>query len=269
MFQQSARIDRLEEMINSVASSDATVTGESSDSAGGSTVLAADNTTESGDAGDIVYGVNAHQDIYLTFDDGPSDNTEAILDILDQYDVKATFFVIGSKEKKYKKLYKEIVERGHTIGMHSYTHKYSSLYDSVESFAAEITKEQDLIEKVTGLRPWLFRFPGGSSNDVSNADMNDLISYLNDSGITYYDWNVVGGDATSKSYNTKDVLKSVSNDIGKYKTAVILLHDANTKTATVEALGPLIEMLLERDADLKAIDEDTPLVQHISYESVE
>lgn len=223
----------------------------------------------SGDSVDsFEYGVDAHQYIYLTFDDGPSDNTLTILDTLDAYGVKATFFVIGTENEEYQELYRQIVERGHTLGMHSYSHKYSSLYESKESFADEIEREQDLIEEVTGLRPWLFRFPGGSSNEVSNADMNTLIQYLNDVGIVYMDWNVVGGDATSQAYTSSDVIDSVLEDIGKYQTAVVLLHDSNAKTATAKALGDLIEELQKRDADILPVTEDTPLVQHIGADSV-
>ncbi len=228
-----------------------------------------EETSESGDSSEFEYGIDAHQYIYLTFDDGPSDNTRTILDTLDEYGVKATFFVIGTEDEQYQELYKEIVERGHTIGMHSYSHKYSSLYESLESFADEITKEQDLIESVTGLRPWLFRFPGGSSNEVSNADMSELIKYLNDTGITYMDWNVVGGDATSQAYTASDLIESVLKDIGKYETAVVLLHDANAKTTTAKALRQLIEELQKRDADILPVTEDTPIVQHVKYDSVE
>ncbi len=214
------------------------------------------------------YGIDAHQDIYLTFDDGPSDNTEKILDILDEYDVKATFFVVGTSVQKYKDMCKEIVDRGHVLAMHSYTHKYSSLYESSDSFKKEIKKEQKLLEKLTGVKPWLFRFPGGSSNEVSNVPMADLISYLNSEDITYFDWNVTGGDATSQSYTKKSVIKTVMADIGKHKTAVVLLHDTNAKMNTVAALPVLIETLQKRDATLKAIDKDTPLVQHVSSDSV-
>ncbi|MCR5784527.1 MAG: polysaccharide deacetylase [Eubacterium sp.] len=215
------------------------------------------------------YGVTEHQEIYLTFDDGPSDNTEAILDVLDKYGVKGTFFVIGKTGETAEERYNMIVDRGHVLAMHSYTHKYSTLYSSLKSFKAEIVKERNYLEEVTGYTPWLFRFPGGSSNQVSNVDMTDLISYLNDEGITYFDWNVDSGDATNNSFTTDDLIDNVMTDIGKFHTAVILFHDTNNKTTTVEGLDELLPILLTRDADIKAIDENTDLVQHVKYDTVD
>ena len=215
------------------------------------------------------YGVTEHQEIYLTFDDGPSDNTEKILDVLDEYGVKATFFVSGKEGETAEERYKMIVDRGHTLAMHSYTHKYSSLYASLKAFKAEIVKESNYLEEVTGYKPWLFRFPGGSSNQVSNVSMSRLIKYLNDQGITYFDWNVDSGDATSNSYTTDDMIDNVMKDIGKYHTAVVLFHDTNVKGTTVDGLRELLPILLTRDAEIKAIDEDTNLVQHVKYDSVD
>ena len=215
------------------------------------------------------YGVTEHQEIFLTFDDGPSDNTEEILDILDKYGVKATFFTIGKTDDESKERYKMIVDRGHTLAMHSYTHNYKSLYASVKSFKKEIVKEQDYLESITGEKPWLFRFPGGSSNTVSNADMKDLISYLNSAGITYFDWNVDSGDAKSNSYTVDEFIDNVMKDVGLHSTAVILMHDTNAKSTTVKALDKLLPILLTRDADIKAIDKNTELVQHIDADSVD
>ena len=224
--------------------------------------------SESSDAEETGYGISEHQNIYLTFDDGPSSYTGEILDILDEYGVKATFFVIGTEDEDLRAMYKEIYDRGHTLAMHSYTHKYSSLYESLDSFKAEIKKERKLLYKITGEEPWLFRFPGGSSNEVSNVDMSELISWLNDEGITYFDWNVIGADATSQIYTSQDVVDSVMNDISKFHTAVVLLHDTNAKGATVEALDDLLDLLIQRDADILPITKDTPLIQMVSSDSV-
>jgi peptidoglycan/xylan/chitin deacetylase (PgdA/CDA1 family) len=214
------------------------------------------------------YGVNYHQNIYLTFDDGPSDKTDEILDILAEYHVKATFFVIGKEDEESVRLYKRIVEEGHTLAMHSYTHDYSSLYASLGSFKDEITKQRQLIYDITGYMPQFFRFPGGSSNKVSNTDMGDMIKYLNGIGMKYFDWNVSSQDATnSKSYTTQTLMDNIMNDISKYHTAVVLLHDG--KETTVESLPKLLKQLQKRDADILPITDDTPLVQHVKYDSVE
>ncbi len=207
--------------------------------------------------------------VYLTFDDGPSSNTSAILDILAKYDVKATFFVVGKEDEESKLLYKRIVDEGHTLGMHSYTHKYSALYDSLEGFAADFTRIQNLLYDVTGVDSRYYRFPGGSSNRVSNEEMQKFISYLNEQGITYFDWNVSSGDATSQAYTSDELVDNVVTDVVKYKTSVVLMHDSETKPATVEALEPMIKALKALDAKILPIDENTTAIQHITANSVE
>lgn len=206
--------------------------------------------------------------VYLTFDDGPSSNTVQILDILKQYNVKATFFVIGREDEESKELYKRIVEEGHTLGMHSYSHKYSLLYDSMDSFTSDFSQIQNYLYEVTGQECLYYRFPGGSSNHVSNTDMTEFIRYLNEQGITYFDWNVSSGDATSQAYTPEELVENVMTDVVKYKTSVVLMHDAETKASTVEALVPMIERLQDMGAELLPIDENTTVVQHIAAVSV-
>jgi len=206
---------------------------------------------------------------YLTFDDGPSSNTNAILDILKENDVKATFFVIGKDDEESKQLYKRIVDEGHTIAMHSYTHKYSEIYGSVEAFEADFSRIQNLIYEVTGKECLYYRFPGGSSNQVNNDDMKQCISFLNSHGITYFDWNVSSGDATSKGYTSEELVENVMKDVVKYKTSVVLMHDTAEKINTVNALQSLIDRLKGKNIDLLPIDENTTVIQHIAANSVE
>ncbi|WP_243143507.1 polysaccharide deacetylase family protein [Pseudobutyrivibrio xylanivorans] len=202
--------------------------------------------------------------VYLTFDDGPSDNTDAILDILDDYNVKATFFVVGNDTETYGDAYRRIVDEGHTIGMHSYSHNYSKLYQSADSFAADYDKIHDLILNTTGVDTRYYRFPGGSSNKVSNSSMSVFINYLNEKGVIYYDWNVASGDATSQAFTTDELVDNVMNDVVKYKTSVVLLHDASNKDVTVEALPRLIESLNEAGAMILPITDETTVIQHVS-----
>ena len=105
--------------------------------------------------------------IYLTFDDGPSRNTDKILDILKEYDVKATFFVVGKTDEESVRAYQRIVAEGHTLAMHSYSHKYSEIYASKESFEQDLRQLQEYLYQITGVWPRFYRFPGGSSNTVS------------------------------------------------------------------------------------------------------
>lgn len=207
--------------------------------------------------------------VYLTFDDGPSSNTVQILDILKKYDVKATFFVIGKESEEAKALYRRIVDEGHTLAMHSYSHKYNALYSSRESFEEDFSRIQNYLYEVTGQECLLYRFPGGSSNHVSKTDMTKFIAYLNEQGITYFDWNVSSGDATSQAYTPAELVENVMTDVVKYKTSVVLMHDSEAKTSTVKALEPMIEALQGMGAEILPIDENTTVVQHIAAVSVD
>ena len=143
------------------------------------------------------------------------------------------------------------------------------IYDSLDNFEADFTQIQNYLYDVTGEDCLYYRFPGGSSNQVSNTDMSEFIRYLNDQGVTYFDWNVSSGDATSQAYTVDELVENVMNDVVKYKTSVVLLHDSDTKTTTVEALGPMIEALQAQGAELLPISEDTTVIQHISADSVQ
>ncbi len=207
--------------------------------------------------------------VYLTFDDGPSENTAAILDILKEYDIKATFFVTGKEDEESQALYKRIVEEGHTLGMHSYSNKYNVIYESDDAFSEDFTRLQDYLYEVTGVESKYYRFLGGSSNQVSNVPMNDFIHYLNQEGIIYFDWNVSAGDAAANAYSAEEIVANVTNDVVKYKTSIVLLHDAEVNGTTVEALAPLIEELQNMGAEILPIDEDTSVIQYVKADTVE
>lgn len=200
--------------------------------------------------------------VYLTFDDGPSENTPEILAILKKHGVKATFFVTGKEGEDAAAWYRQIVEDGHTLGMHSYSHKYSSIYGSVDSFSADFMELYDFLENTTGVRCRFYRFPGGSSNQVSNIDMNEFIDFLGEHGMRYYDWNVVCGDATSQMYSADELVQNVMTDVVKYKNSVVLMHDAAEKDSTVEALDKILQQLEEMNAEILPITEDSEIIHH-------
>ena len=203
--------------------------------------------------------------VYLTFDDGPSSNTDQILDILKDYDVKATFFVVGKTDERSVKAYQRIVEEGHTLAMHSYSHRYDEIYESKEAFARDLNSLQEYLYETTGVWPRIYRFPGGSSNTVSKVDMQELIEYLTDIGITYFDWNVASGDAVSRTLPAETIVNNCLSGIEKQKESVILMHDASNKGTTVEALPRIIEAIQEQgDAELLPITDETVPVQHIA-----
>ena len=206
--------------------------------------------------------------VYLTFDDGPSIYTGQILDVLAANDVKATFFVIG-RDEKYYDYYRRIVDEGHTIGMHSYSHVYQDFYKSVDSFGDELTKLSDLINEVTGVRPNIFRFPGGSSNNVAPLPIENYIAYLNEHNINYYDWNSLSGDAVTSGLAPEQLVDNIMNDVEKNDDSIVLMHDLQTTHTTVESLQLLIDTLKSEGYEILPIDADTPLIQHVSCNSVE
>ena len=200
--------------------------------------------------------------VYLTFDDGPSANTDRILDILNQYGVKATFFVVA--KDGYTDQYRRIVEDGHTLAMHSYSHKYSEIYASLDAYKEDLTKLHDFLYELTGENCNIVRFPGGSSNTISHVDMWELIEYLNKTDMVYYDWNVSSGDASGGRKSIDQIKKNVLDNIDQFSNAVVLFHDASGKDSTVDALPAIIEEILESDNTvLLPISDDTVRVQHL------
>lgn len=206
--------------------------------------------------------------VYLTFDDGPSENTGAVLDILKQYNVKATFFVIGKTDQASLDLYKRIVDEGHSLGIHSYTHKYTQIYASMESFQNDVLSLQTHLKSVTGQDVNLYRFPGGSSNKVSKVPIEDCIRFLSENGFTYYDWNATNGDATGKDIPVEEMVSSVVTELDKYQNLTVLMHDGPGKQKTIEALPAIIEQLQARGAQILPIIDSTTPCQHKKVESV-
>ena len=239
-------------------------------------ILENDSDSEADPANVITFGAEDEDDVfetdekikvYLTFDDGPSVNTQRILEILDEYDVKATFFVNGPASEKtdLEPLYKRIVEEGNAIGMHSYSHKYKDIYSSEEAFETDLDKIHTLIYNETGIDTKLYRFPGGSGNTVSKLPMQTFADVLHDRGYEYYDWNIYPGDRTGKSYPKEEIVSGVLDNIDEYRTAIVLLHDSDNHDSTVEALPELIEGLQERDVEFCVIDATTPVIQQVTY----
>lgn len=204
--------------------------------------------------------------MYLTFDDGPSQYTEDILKILKEYDVKATFFVVGKEEPSLRDVYQKITADGHTIGMHSYSHQYSQIYDSKEAFQEDLHKIRSLIYDETGVMAKYYRFPGGSSNRVSKLDMSVYIDCLNQEGIEYIDWNISTQDATEPSLSADEIVENTFENFGRYHTNVVLLHDTGKRQSTVEALPQIIEKARDMGIELLPIEDTTIPIQHIQIE---
>ena len=210
--------------------------------------------------------------VYLTFDDGPSSGTDEILDILAEYDVKATFFVVGKTGEWAEDAYRRIVEDGHTLGMHSYTHEYQQIYASLDAYSEDLLLLQDYLYDITGVKSVYVRFPGGSSNKVSPTDMREFIAWLEEAGFTYYDWNISSQDASGVKLTPEQIVNNCLKGLDQKDNVIILMHDAASKHTTVEALPILIERIQAMEnTELLPITEDTVPVQHItiSHEETE
>lgn len=183
--------------------------------------------------------------IYLTFDDGPSERTDEILKILEDKDVKATFFVIGQSDEADLQRMRDIVAAGHTIGMHSYTHNYTQIYSSVEAYLEDMYRIFVQIRETTGETPTVFRFPGGSINAYNHAIYRELIAEMLRRGFVPCDWNLSGGDATGTPAPASEIVRSVVGPAADVTRGFVLMHDAQVKKTTVEALGTVIDQLRE------------------------
>ncbi len=218
----------------------------------------------SGDAQDADSSGDEVRRVYLTFDDGPSSNTNDILDILAAYDVKATFFVVGKEGDWAEDAYKRIVEEGHTIALHSYTHDYDLIYASPEAFVEDMMLLRNYIRDLTGAESNYIRFPGGSSNKLGETDIRVLIDTAHAQGWEYYDWNASAQDATSKPLTAEEIVENCIGSMGKRKNVIILLHDGKSRDTTVAALPMLLERLQSMEnVEILPLDEDTVPVQHI------
>lgn len=200
--------------------------------------------------------------VYLTFDDGPSRETEKILDVLKEKDVKATFFVIGRDDQFSKKIYKRIVEEGHTLGMHSYSHILTEIYASMDAFQKDFNKLYKLLLGTTGVQPEYYRFPGGSKNTVNQLPVDQYKTFLADQGVSYQDWNVIAANSTTDQVSRKEMVKSILDGVSQYATSIVLLYDSADKKMTAKSLGTIIDRLREGGYELLPIDEGTTPVQH-------
>lgn len=191
--------------------------------------------------------VTLNKTIFLTFDDGPSERTPEILDILKKYNIKATFFVIGNTSTLAKECMKRIVDEGHTIAMHTYTHDFKKIYSNVEAYLEDISKIYNLIYKTTGVKPSIFRLAGGSKNGFNKNNYREIISEMIRRGFDYFDWNLCTGDAARKGLvPANECVNNVLKYSRKYSSAVVLMHDSKPKTTTAEALPKIIEGLKEQ-----------------------
>lgn len=201
--------------------------------------------------------------IYLTFDDGPSSSTNKILDILKEENIKATFFVVNYADY-YNDVIKRIVDEGHTIALHSYTHNYKLIYSSEDAYFDDLYKLRNRVKNTTGVESNIVRFPGGSSNTISGFNkgiMTRLVRLVKEKGFHYFDWNVDSSDAWS-ARNSTDVYNNVINGLRINRNNVVLMHDAGSNIKTLEALPKIIKEMKNEGYTFEKITYDTPMVVH-------
>ncbi len=199
--------------------------------------------------------------VYLTFDDGPSENTYSVLHYLKLHDIKATFFVVPQKTEQCYSLMKQIVENGHSIGVHSSSHVYSEIYSSVESYLNDFNKAWNMIYEATGVKTEIFRFPGGSKNDY-NVDTRDaIIEEMTRRGFRYYDWNVDSNDAGGATWT--EMYNSIPADVAENYRSIVLMHDSSKRINTVYVLEDIIKALMSKGYKFDKINNNTQPVQFI------
>ena len=223
-----------------------------------------DASTESQQFPEVVQS-DSDKVIYLTFDDGPSSITPKVLDILKRENVKATFFVTGHHED-YVHLIKREYEEGHAIGAHSFSHKYE-IYTSQETYFKDLERLQKIIEKYTGSRTRLIRFPGGSSNTsyrLYNDDpyfMNKLCYEVRRRGYQYIDWNLSSKDSSSGFVSASTIITMATR--GDKNDICLLMHDTFGKDTTVQALPAIIQYYKENGYRFGVLDTTSSGYHHV------
>jgi len=203
--------------------------------------------------------------IYLTFDDGPTSNTDTVLQILAEKDVKATFFVTGPQNAQSDERLRAIVEQGHTLGMHTYCHDYEIIYESVEAFLKDMYQVFTMIREATGEPPTVFRFAGGSINGHNRGIHQELMAEMLRRGFVPYDWNVSAQDATAQTLSVEEVIRNVMGSAVGKQRGIVLLHDGGYQKTTAQALGTIIDRFREQGYQFDRIHTDTQPIL-FSYE---
>lgn len=197
---------------------------------------------------------NSNQIVYLTFDDGPTFNTLKVLEILKKENVKATFFILGKLAKANPDIITKIKKEGHSIGNHTYSHDYNSVYLNEQSFLKEVNDTNKILKDILGenYETKIFRFPGGSFNKEEKYKIS-----ITNNGFKYIDWNASNGDGSGHNIPKDELIENVKNTISENEHEVILLmHDSSTKNTTVDALHDIIEILKNKGYTFKPLSEN-------------
>lgn len=209
--------------------------------------------------------------VYLTFDDGPTANTEALLDLLARDNIKATFFVCSPEEEDgefQQVLLRRMRDEGHTIGLHSFTHQEKEIYTSLDHYLTDLAKIDAFVYKATGLHCNIIRFVGGSATiHAKPALMGDLAREVTERGYVYYDWTVVSGDDGPTTLPAAELKQRILRQIEGRQIEIILCHDGSLSTSTPGAVADVIDDLREQGYAFDRLTHETPPVQLFKAES--
>lgn len=193
---------------------------------------------------------------YLTFDDGPSEVTPTILDILQKKNTRATFFLVGNEiTEEREEIVQREVKEGHSIGVHTFSHKKNEMYCDEKMFFEDFNQCRDRIQEVTGISPTLHRFPWGSNNGYVCPIVDDIMMQLKKQNVTSFDWNVSGEDSVGQNVPKAVIYQNVAKDLERYEKPIILLHDSNAMKNTAAVLGEIIDLIEEKGYSFGTLSE--------------
>jgi len=252
----NSKIDKLESEISHIKLTKAQMSSSKNSNTG----------TTSGDGkidmSNLTSPNNGYKVCYLTFDDGPSDNTLKILDILKKANAKASFFVVGTSKMDYVK---RIHNEGHTVALHANQHDYEKIYKSEAAYFDDLAKLAAKVKNLTGVDSKIIRFPGGSSNTASKFNkgiMTRLTKQVQEKGYVYVDWNVDSNDATGNNVPKAKILNSIKSGSKGRGDICVLMHDTAAKKTTVEALPEMISYLRAQGYRFEALTTESPIFHH-------
>ncbi|GIP01131.1 hypothetical protein J14TS5_62160 [Paenibacillus lautus] len=220
-------------------------------------VTAAYKNTSAVNAAPVQYKKQSDKTVYLTFDDGPSDLTLDVLNILKREGIKGTFFVLGKEAETRPEIINRIYEEGHVIGNHTYDHRYDKLYGHFQDFWGQIKKTEEIIRLITGERPQLVRAPGGTAGHFDEA----YFQFMKQGGYHVFDWNVDSGDSRYRGVPVKDIVKGATTKVNGNE-AIVLLHDGRGHVESVKALPDIISYYKKQGY---AFDVLSPEIQPVQF----
>lgn len=199
--------------------------------------------------------VNDKKEIYLTFDDGPSYKTTGnVLDVLKENDVKATFFIVGKHIEGKEDTLKRVVKEGHSLGLHTYSHDFKTIYRNNEAFIDEMLKCQNEVYKVTGVKTDIIRFPGGSAKRLNK----DFKKELEEKHFKVYDWNVAISDGVDHRAPASKLYREATKRKKPLSKIILLMHCDYLNKNTYIALPDIIKFYKDKGYEFKVIDKNTP-----------